>query len=344
LQAFFLDHVGRSLRRRQLETRTALQGIAVAQGFTFDGKAESGVLGVEPGVFLLRYASSRDAHRAPEIVVSASDDAAIAFLTAEPSGDLVLGAPGHAVPVHVRQAGALHLRLLSLGSAGHASVVLDRLVQGRRSDDSANALLEAASDYATIGMLAHVSRRGDVTAEGGRWMCGPDLPMAIEGLELRLSRSVPGLDIVSSASVNSRGRRTFAPVSLGGFVGTRGKAMPLVGVSFALAGPEADQYSLRCEALFLGAAIVVRSGPRVELMGPTGQEPLVGLRISLEYRPETGDLDLPALPLRAAETAVIAPEQRPAVAAGHVRVFRASRAKVSMPASSTNDHSTHSGA
>lgn len=322
----------------------AIQGFVVAQGFTFDGKAEAGVLGVESGIFLLRYASSRDGSRAPEVVVSASDDAAIAFVTAEPCKTLVLGAPGHAVPVHVRRAGALHLQLLSPGPAGHASVVLDRLVQGRRAGGSVIALSEVAPEPATIGILAHVSRRGDITANGGQWMCGPDLPMAIEGLELHLSRSVPGLDIVSGASVNSRGRRSFAPVSLGAFVGTRGKAMPLVGVSFALAGPEAERYSLRCEALFLGAAIVVRTGQRVELMGPTGQEPLVGLRISLEHRPEAGDLDLPALPLRAAETSVLASEQRPAGAAGHVRVFRPSRAKVFMSASSTNDHSTHSGA
>ena len=58
--------------------------------------------------------------------------------------------------------------------------------------------------------------------------------------------------------------------------------MPLTNVMLELSGPDASAYQFSVEALFLGAPVMHASGERVVLSGPTGREPLVGLRLALE--------------------------------------------------------------
>jgi hypothetical protein len=48
-----------------------------------------------------------------------------------------------------------------------------------------------------------------------------------------------------------------------------------------LSGEESDAYALSVEALFLGSPAVRSRGQRINLGGPTGREPLVGLRVDL---------------------------------------------------------------
>ena len=70
--------------------------------------------------------------------------------------------------------------------------------------------------------------------------------------------------------------------TLGSFAGTRGKAMPIVGLLLELSGPAASKFQFSTEAIFLGAPAMRIKGKRVVAAGPTGREPLVGLRIALE--------------------------------------------------------------
>jgi len=93
----------------------------------------------------------------------------------------------------------------------------------------------------------------------------------------------------------------------GEFAGTRGRAAPLTALELTLDGPHADNYELRCEALFLGANVMVRSGRSVVLAGPSGREPLVGLKFSIETR--TAD-------------AVAAPHSRAARVRAPVQIYR----------------------
>ena len=58
--------------------------------------------------------------------------------------------------------------------------------------------------------------------------------------------------------------------------------MPLTGVMLELSGPDASLYQFSFEALFLGSPVMRATGERVVLSGPTGREPLVGLRVALE--------------------------------------------------------------
>ena len=70
-------------------------------------------------------------------------------------------------------------------------------------------------------------------------------------------------------------------VDLGAFAGTRGRAMALTGLMLELTGPDATLYRFSAEALFLGSPVIRVSGERVVVSGPTGREPLVGLRVAL---------------------------------------------------------------
>jgi hypothetical protein len=277
--------------------------------FTFNDMTDARPLRVPEGLFVLRYVSSPEGLDAPEISVSVPPGGDIAIIDASDSyarrGETILGMPGDAVVLKARREGAVLITVISAGGRGRrqAHVGLERITNAPRP--AVGGLVSASAPVAEVHLderleiMAHVANRGDVTVKAGQWICGPQFPMAIEGLALNWRGAPAGLDIVTTASLNDRGRRQLAPASSGSFVGSRGRAAPLVAVSFALTGPMAARYILSCEALFLGAAIVSRSGPTVDLMGPTGHEPLVGLRLSI----------LPAVPVT-----LSAPQARPVAA------------------------------
>ena len=96
-----------------------------------------------------------------------------------------------------------------------------------------------------------------------------------------------------------RGRR--APASgrmtkLGGYAGTRGRALPVVGVTVELR--KMADFQLSAEAAFLGAPLTRMSGKRIAISGPTGREPLVGFRIRLDEIAAQLQPQLPATPAR----------------------------------------------
>ena len=70
-------------------------------------------------------------------------------------------------------------------------------------------------------------------------------------------------------------------MELGSFAGTRGRAMPIVGLMLELSGPAAARFQFCVEAIFLGSPATRIISNRVVASGPTGREPLVGLRLSL---------------------------------------------------------------
>jgi hypothetical protein len=68
----------------------------------------------------------------------------------------------------------------------------------------------------------------------------------------------------------------------GTFAGTRGAALPLVGAILEITGPGVDGVRLVVDALFLGSPRMTVTGQRVVLSGPTGREPMVGIRVRME--------------------------------------------------------------
>ena len=132
-------------------------------------------------------------------------------------------------------------------------------------------------------IVAHVARRGDVAADPGAWIAGPDAPAAIEAVGIRgpLPSGV-GIEFQPLLGTNPPRWLDWAPS--GAFVGTRGRALPLAGLRMRLTGSQGAEGRLMVDALFLGAPIMSREGREVEIIGPAGNEPLVGLRLVSSWR------------------------------------------------------------
>jgi hypothetical protein len=58
--------------------------------------------------------------------------------------------------------------------------------------------------------------------------------------------------------------------------------MPIVGVMVEMSGNAATNLQFVVEAVFLGAPVMRIVGKRIIASGPTGREPLVGLKLGLE--------------------------------------------------------------
>jgi hypothetical protein len=161
-----------------------------------------------------------------------------------------------------------------------------------------------------VRILGHLTGIGDIWVKSDEWIAGPSAPSRIEGISINWPDKPADLEIhyaVKTAKPQAISGRTM---ELGSFAGTRGKAMPLVSLMFELSGAAADDHQLTVEAIFLGAPATRLTGKRIVASGPTGREPLVGLRVGLRNG---------AVATRPASKPTAA---KPARAAGRVRVFR----------------------
>ena len=142
------------------------------------------------------------------------------------------------------------------------------------------------------------------------WIAGPAAPSRIEGLALEWPDKPADLDIRYAVQLANAQPGSSKMVPLGTFAGTRGRALPLIGVVLEMGGNSELQFA--AEAIFLSAPTLRAIGRRVILSGPTGREPLVGLRIAVEPIASFG---------AAEEIARPAAPHAPA-GSGRVRVFR----------------------
>ena len=285
---------------------------------------------VDKGLFILRYAKADDEKRPPWIAVSPkpASSSAIAFMLHPDNAEPVLWRPGACLVVRASAPGKLEVAVTPFDRNGStaATIRIEPLTQGMGGESKAARPIEAparrAGDVDDFRVLAHVASIGDVSSGPDQWIAGPSRPSRIEGFSLEWSGAPDGLELrysVRTARALAVSGQVMRP---GDFAGTKGKALGLVGVSFEMAGPAADDYQFVAEAIFLGAPAMRASGKRIDLSGPTGREPLVGLRVSPEARAR--DVDRPVRPdiSRNDEprlTPVLSP--RPS---GRVRVFRSS--------------------
>jgi hypothetical protein len=100
----------------------------------------------------------------------------------------------------------------------------------------------------------------------------------------------------------------------GQLVGTKGQSTAISRVFFELTGSQAAEWEFVVTAAFRGAPPRTVVGRKVELAGPTGQEPLTGLKVELRER-EMADVEASSV---APAIAAAAPPER-----ARVRVFRA---------------------
>jgi hypothetical protein len=242
--------------------------------------------------------------------------------------DATLWRPGSSLVVRTTSAAKVHVEVVPLRPTGSraASVRVEPLTQGEpRADGPARAGWDFDSQAAALDglrMLGHVAGIGDIIVNANEWIAGPKAPSRIEGFAIQWPTKPRDLDIryaVKTAAQTGIARM----VELETFTGTRGRALPVTGIVIELSGSGASAAEIVAEAVFLSAPILRAVGQRVVLTGPTGREPLVGLRLAIQRTgvsasraPGTGDAS--AATSRYSETST----------KGKVRVFR------SRPASS----------
>jgi hypothetical protein len=198
-----------------------------------------------------------------------------------------------------------------------AELKLERLVSADIPIKQIPALLQPAkvAKPGKLQFLAHVAGRGDIVVPDGEWIAGPELPSQVEGIELQWPGKPAGIEFEYMVTVGTRPAQRLPLRRIGEFAGTRGRGIPITSFAVSLRGANAQNYSLQLEGLFLGAPLISKKGRELVLTGPTGREPLVGLRMSLlgaRSAAEKSDSTEPARPSRSKD---------------RVRIFRGPRAK-----------------
>jgi len=99
-------------------------------------------------------------------------------------------------------------------------------------------------------LMAHIQTRGDVGAKFGEWLGERGSNNWIEGFAISAPEGIAPADISYQAVL---GRGWLSPwVEAGEYCGSRGMALPLLGLRIRLNGEAADQYELSYSAHFVG--------------------------------------------------------------------------------------------
>lgn len=247
---------------------------------------------IDRGLFLVRYATAEDSEHPPIVRLSSDPTQSqdIGFLLHPDQSEPVLWQPDTCMVVRALAPGKLSVEVLSAEEGGStaATVRIEPLTQGNPAVPVAltvPARANSTADRNTFRILAHVTGLGDQFVKANEWIAGPAAPSRIEGIAIDWPDKPDGLEIRYAVKTAKPQAASGGPMSLGSFAGTRGKAMPVVGVMLEMYGPAATSLQFAFEAIFLGSPAKRISGKRVIATGPTGREPLVGLRLALEDVP-----------------------------------------------------------
>jgi len=238
---------------------------------------------IDRGLFVLRYAQGAVIGASPIALLRAASgcEPFVQIMSAPGLVNGFLAAPGDCAVIRAEQPARLALRIKGQGPEG--SLDASFRVEAIPGAAGLGALPENDADAAgnsSFKLVAHVARRGDVAVDPGAWVAGPDAPAAIEAVGVR-GLLPPGVEIEIQPLIGTNPPRWLDWAPSGAFVGTRGRALPLVGLRLRLVGEQAESCDLSVDALFLGAPIMNRRGREMELIGPGGNDPLVGLRLGL---------------------------------------------------------------
>jgi len=149
-------------------------------------------------------------------------------------------------------------------SPGHAAEAAPRLQVLRLSHDPTQASQPdapvvapaAPNSDATPELVAHIARTGDVAVKLGDWVGERGSKNWIEGFGIAPREGVALSDIEYQAVL---GRGWLSPWIEGGkFCGSRGMALPVLGLRVRLRGAAADRYDCRYSATFVDGTA---SGP-----------------------------------------------------------------------------------
>jgi hypothetical protein len=260
---------------------------------------------IDRGLFLVRYAAAEDEVRPPKVKVSVdpSRDNDILLVLHPDHADATLSQPGSCVVVMATRPGELIVEVTPSrrnGSSG-ATVKIEPLTQGAAEPAQTFEPTLAGSGLRVLG---HVAGIGDVFAGAQEWLAGPSVPSRIEGIAIEWPDKPKDLTLRYAVTTAKPQAGSGRMMELGTYAGTRGRALPVLGVALELTGPGASRFEICAEAIFLGSPQVRATGRRAVLAGPTGREPLVGFRLDMKEQKK------PAASVRASTPS------------GRVRVFR----------------------
>jgi hypothetical protein len=312
------------------------QQISTVRRTSMKRSKQSRVVDVDKGLVLVRYATAGDEKRPPkiELLVNPRDEKHIEIVLNPHESDAVLWRPGACLVVRANRPGQLFVEVVPIDDDGStaATVKIEMLSQGekparRAAVPESRAILHTKAavgsrtgssaalgvDFDRLKISGHVAGIGDVTARADDWIAGPAAPARIEGLLIEWPDKPPDIDISYSVTLARPHAVSGRMMQLGDYAGTRGRALPIVGITLDISGAGAADLRLSAEAAFLGAPIARTTGKQVELSGPTGREPLVGFRLRVD------EINMPLQPVLTP-----AAKTRPP---GRVRVFRSSAAQ-----------------
>ena len=303
---------------------------------------------LDRGLFFVNYVSAEDTSAPPRVVVNPEpgDERRIELVLHPDADEAVLWQPNSRLVVRVEAPATLQVQVLPMrpGGSRAANVRIEPIQHGTPPSLGRSAAAYAPSPQfssptqfssstqlssplqgqtasgSSFGfrVLGHVAGIGDVFVGPNDWIAGPATPSRIEGIALEWPDRPAGLDIRYGVQFANAQAGSGKMVPLGTFAGTRGRALPITNVVLEMTGR--DDLEFVAEAVFLNAPTLRAVGRRVVLSGPSGREPLVGLRIDTESR----TIEEPARTLEPVKAV-----KQPATS-GRVRVFR-SRARQDAP-------------
>jgi hypothetical protein len=172
-------------------------------------------------------------------------------------------------------------------STGQGTERAPRLQVMRLSQDAkaeqprGNGAVATVSDIGPASVMAHVQRAGDVGGKMGDWLGSRGSKQWIEGFAVIPPDGIPAEELEYQAVL---GRGWNSPWMEGGkFCGSRGMALPLLGVRLRLKGDAAKDYTLRYAASFVDGTLVgpVDAGEACEAEGLAALE---ALQVMIEPR------------------------------------------------------------
>ena len=241
-----------------------------APGRVTELKVSGHLMTLETGLFCImqtpRPAAPRDGSGLPGVRVSAAPGAAsggeaVSITTFRDDG--WLGGPDDAALVRVA-AGPAQILVTIYQSPAHGADAAPRMQVLRLSPDpvpeAAAPPLPAASPASPTGeaeVVAHVSRAGDITARLGEWIGVRGSRQWIEGFGIA-PRNGEGGQGIAPEDIEYQavlGRGWLSPWMQGGrFCGSRGMALPVLGLRVRLRGAAAGAFECHCSATFIDGA------------------------------------------------------------------------------------------
>ncbi len=246
---------------------------------------QSQSLKFERGLFLIKYKSAEDEVNPPRVLISPEPGNADAIELILPPDALaaVLWSPGACMVLHASKSGRVEVSVAPVLPNGSQAARIQLVPLSADPEGLANGRVGAEDlDLSRFEVLAHVAGIGDVVVGADEWIAGPTAPSRIEGIALRWLDKPRVIDLRYSVRIGGNRAKSTATVDAGAFAGTRGGSLPLVGAILEISGPGADGVQLVVDALFLGSPRITVTGQRVVLSGPTGREPMVGIRVRME--------------------------------------------------------------